>query len=138
MSEANKITGRPGGIVEGILSVSREAIDAERERCAKLLEHKAANWPNMDWRPIETAPKDGTHILAVIHREAIADIDGVRRKAFSELREIWWKDYMQFGMFLPWHAGDPFDSHDGMAPEHMGCDVPVLWMPKPPIPKPFN
>lgn len=84
---------------------------------------------------MDTAPRDGTHILAVLHRAAGEDMDRVMLKAFSEVREIWYKPYVVFGIQVPWHAGDPFDSQDGMAPDHMGEDVPVLWMPKPEIPK---
>lgn len=87
------------------------------------------------WKPIETAPRDGTHILAVLCRDACFDMDDIRRAAFSEVREIWYKPYDQFGMFLPWHAGDPFDSHDGMAPEHFGEAVPIYWRAIPAFPR---
>ena len=81
------------------------------------------------WRPIETAPKDGTHILAILVREGVHDIDDIWRAEFREVREIWYRPYEQFGMFMPWHAGDPFDAHDGVAPENMGEGIPKFWMP---------
>lgn len=86
-----------------------------------------------EWRDMSSAPKDGTHILAKLHREAIEDMDGIRRKDFAEIREIWYRPYPCpiFGHDMPWHAGDPFDSHDGMAPDHMGENVPIAWMPVP-------
>jgi hypothetical protein len=85
------------------------------------------------WRDMGSAPKDGTHILAKLHREAAVDMDDIRRPAFTEIREIWYRPYMApvFGHDMPWHAGDPFDSHDGMAPDHFGADVPIAWMPLP-------
>lgn len=90
-----------------------------------------------DWRTMETAPKDGTRILAILHRETCKDMDGIRREAFSEVREIWWHPYQQFGMSLPWHAGDPFDSHDSRIGDcHMGEAVPVLWLPRGHLPTP--
>lgn len=84
-----------------------------------------------DWKPIETAPRDGTHILAILYREACEDMDGIHRKAFAEVREIFYRPYSQWGMDLPWHAGDPFDSHDGMAPDHFGEAIPTHWQPLP-------
>lgn len=91
-----------------------------------------------EWQTIDTAPKDGTHILAILYREATEDMDGLRRGSFSEVREIWFRPYRQFGMQLPWHAGDPFDAHDGMAPDHFGEDVPTHWQSLPNPPPPSN
>ena len=93
-----------------------------------------ANPVQPPWRDMASAPKDGTHILAVLHREACEDMDGIRREPFSEIREIFFQPYTQLDMFLPWHAGDPFDSHEGLAPEHMGEAVPVAWLPVPALP----
>lgn len=108
--------------VEEIVSALTAALAAGRAEAG------AAGWQTMD-----TAPKDGTRILAKLHREAIADMDGIRRKAFTEIREIWYREWRDpiFGGNMPWHAGDPFDSHDGMAPDHMGEGVPIAWMPLP-------
>lgn len=86
------------------------------------------------WQPIETAPKDGTHILAILHRAAGEDMDGIRWPAFREVREIFYRPYRAMGMQFFWHAGDPFDEPSGMACEHMGEDVPTHWMPLPPLP----
>jgi len=111
------------GIQANFIDEIENALDAKDKQIAEL---EAGGW-----QPIETAPKDGTHILAVLHRGACEDMDGIRHKAFSEVREIWYRSYTQFGMFLPWHAGDPFGSHEGIAPEHMGEGVPILWQPLP-------
>jgi hypothetical protein len=78
---------------------------------------------------MSTAPRDGTHILAFLYREGDDD-----HRAFGEWREIWWRPYKSLGMFMPWHAGNPADSHSGPAPEHFGEGVPVAWLPKPPTP----
>lgn len=82
-----------------------------------------------EWQDMASAPLDGTHILAVLYRGESEDMDGYHVRPFWEIREIWYQPYTQLGMFLPWHAGDPFDSHEGMAPEHMGEAVPVGWLP---------
>lgn len=88
------------------------------------------------WRSMDSAPKDGTRILALTFREACCDMDDVRRPAFAEVKEVFYKPYVQFGMSLPWHSGDPFDSHEGMAPEHMGEAVPIGWLPRDLLPTP--
>jgi len=86
------------------------------------------------WATIDSAPRDGTHILARLYRDACEDMDGVHRRSFAEMREVWYRPYTMLGMHLPWHSGDPFDSHDGMAPDHMGEDVPTHWKPLGPGP----
>jgi hypothetical protein len=79
-------------------------------------------------RSMDSAPKDGTHILAYLYTAP----DDCGYRGFGEWREIWWKPYDSLGMFMPWHAGDPFDSHTrGEAPEHFGEGVPIAWTPLP-------
>src|SRR5689334_7329984 len=73
-------------------------------------------------RPMSQAPRDGTPILAYLYSEP----DDCGYKGFGEWREIWWKPYTSIGMFLPWHAGDPYDSHTSSeAPEHFGERLPI-------------
>lgn len=103
---------------------------AERQ----LAELAAQSGAPEGWRDMSSAPKDGTRILALIFREACHDMDDVRRPAFAEVKEVFYKPYVQFGMNLPWHSGDPFDSHEGMAPEHMGEAVPIGWLPRNTLP----
>lgn len=75
--------------------------------------------------PMHMAPRDGTHILAYLYSEP----DDCGYRGFGEWREIWWKPYQSLGMDMPWHAGDPADSHTrGEAPEHFGEGVPVVWL----------
>lgn len=110
-------------------------LDAMHSEAATALASLSAAHPG--WRDMASAPLDGTKIIAILYRETCEDMDGVKRAAFSEIREIWFRPYTQFGMFLPWHAGDPFDSHEGMAPDHFGEAVPIAWLPRailPPAP----
>jgi hypothetical protein len=83
------------------------------------------------WQSMSSAPRDGTHILAVLYRSTSDDIDGRHWPAFSEMREIWFKPYRQLGMDLPWHAGDPFEEPSELGSEHMGDGVPIAWQPLP-------
>lgn len=106
---------------------------ATRNREAHANEVKALKAATA-WRPIETAPRDGTHILARLTRERILDMDGRMMPKFSEIREIWYQPFTMFGVSVPWHAGDPFDGDD-IASTHMGDDVPTEWMPLPSAPK---
>lgn len=62
----------------------------------------------MDWQPIETAPKDGTHILMFRPRA---------------------KQPIAVGLFVPgWH-------HPMAIPGRYGWDDVTHWMPLPPPPK---
>lgn len=83
-------------------------------------------------QPMETAPRDGTHILAYLYHGP----DDCGYPGFGEWREIWWKPFKAvMDMQLPWHAGDPAESHThGEAPEHFGEGVPIAWVPLPPTP----
>jgi hypothetical protein len=80
-------------------------------------------------RSMESAPHDGTHILAYLYSAP----DSENYKGFGEWREIFWKSYVGFlGHDMPWHAGDPYDSHDGeCADTHYGIAVPIAWLPLP-------
>ena len=86
------------------------------------------------WQPIETAPKDGTHILGrLVHLPDSAGYGG-----HIEAREIWWRDGVRgiFGEAMTWHAGDDFESgHLGYGDCHYGSAVPTHWMP---LPQPPN
>ncbi|NKC03326.1 hypothetical protein HED55_08195 [Ochrobactrum haematophilum] len=123
------IVGDPSrGIAPGSLSKAIATV----LRSLSSPDHADAGKVEVDgWLPIETAPKDGTHILAILYRDACSDMDDIHRASFSEVREIWYKPYHQFGKHLPWHAGDPFDAHDGMASDHFGEAVPIHWRPLP-------
>ena len=113
-------------------------IDDTCEQAADLIDRQNAEIEALKaataWRPIETAPRDGTHILARLTRERILDMDGRMMPKFSEIREIWYQPFTMFGVSVPWHAGDPFDGDD-IASTHMGDDVPTEWMPLPSAPK---
>jgi len=117
------------------IDIAKAAAQADYER--RIISVLTAGKPEQvpsGWQPMGTAPQDGTRILAVLYREACEDMDGIRRKAFAEVREIFYQPYTQLGMFLPWHAGDPFDSHEGMAPDHFGEAVPIAWLPRTVLP----
>lgn len=87
-----------------------------------------AMWPGYE---MESAPRDGTHILAFLYQ---APVDESYR-GFGEWREIFWEPYRGPLGQMPWHAGDPFDSHSGReAPEHFGEAVPIAWLPLPATP----
>lgn len=83
-------------------------------------------------QPMDTAPRDGTHVLAYLYTAP----DDCGYRGFGEWREIWWNPYRSLGMEMPWHAGDPWDSHSqAEPPEHFGDGVPVAWLPLPPRPR---
>lgn len=83
-------------------------------------------------RPMERAPRDGTHILGYLYSAP----DDCGYRGFGEWREIYYKEIIGLmGMRLCWHAGDPDDGHTGNeAPEHYGEGVPIAWLPLPPSP----
>lgn len=118
-----------------------EVVDGALDEARKLDRQVEQNVPSRQLlrlqeryapHPMETAPRDGTRILAYLYSDP--DDDGY--KGFGEWREIWWKPYTSLGMAMPWHAGDPHDSHThGEAPEHFGEGVPVAWMPIPRRPR---
>lgn len=83
------------------------------------------------WQKIETAPRDGTHILGYLRRSGDSEM-----LPFGEWREIWYRPFILLGMSVPWHAGDPADSHSGNdAPDHFGEGCPTHWMPLPAPPQ---
>lgn len=68
----------------------------------------------MQWRPIETAPKDGTKILVfTVH----GDIE------LSEWYEIWWDDYEP--------EGELFRKVRKLSGSGWNSNMPVLWHPLP-------
>lgn len=84
-------------------------------------------------QPMDTAPRDGTHILAFLYQAP----DDYEYRGFGEWREIWFGKAVRFmDAHMPWHAGDPHDSHSGgEAPEHFGEGVPIAWLPLPARPQ---
>lgn len=84
----------------------------------------AGEFSSINWQPIQRARllDPGTHILAVM----VFEREG---KPFTEIREIFWREMYAFGLFLPWHAGEPDESNDGFGSDHFGVNVPRLWMP---------
>lgn len=86
-------------------------------------------------RDMIDAPRDGTRFLAYLYHAP----DDEDYRGFGEWREIFYKPFTDplFGASMPWHAGDPFDSHEGNeAPDHFGIAVPIAWVPLPD--KPLN
>ena len=78
------------------------------------------------WQPIETAPRDGTHILAIL----VLPPSKVRSGYNSYIYEVWWSEYAKkgksvlfegqyFSGWQPW----PFEAN------------PTHWMPLPPPPE---
>ena len=70
-----------------------------------------------EWQPIETAPKDGTHIILLVENKAI--------EGWYEY-DNWYKDYKWNVVKLPIHGCDCC-SHDN--------DDPTGWTPLPEPPK---
>lgn len=69
----------------------------------------------MDWQPIETAPKDGTHIIAL------------RPTDPPHVESMYWARYEDADRDGDWHW-----SYDGDSPRE---GSPTHWMPLPPPPK---
>lgn len=84
-------------------------------------------------RPMDAAPRDGTHFLAYLYHAP----DDYDYPGFGEWREIWYEPSPDpiFGGQMTWAAGDSHDSHDGGAPDHFGPDVPIAWVPLPDRPR---
>ncbi len=55
----------------------------------------------MEWQPIETAPKDGTRILAY-GKIALETECGVGTVAWNALRALWWADPNEATEYEPW------------------------------------
>lgn len=70
-----------------------------------------------DWQPIETAPKDGTLILAYERPELPFSPHDRNVPNFPPIDVMWW------------HGGCWVDGYE------VGLRLPSHWMPIPPIPK---
>ena len=110
MKSAPSLLPRLPEMLNDALSVDQSIL--EKPKVEKLRTSKELSVP-MSWNPIETAPKDGTHLL-------------LQEVAYGKthLRIGWWKSYSKGSMFL--------SDNDGV---WVGCiSTPKYWM-KLPCPK---
>ena len=93
-----------------------------RSRCAGELEQALAALPASGWRPIETAPKDGTHIVAVV-------------AGFVPAVARWTNEFRPDGAF-EWMDPEMFaaESHWEEVLEITDPWEPTHWMPLPAAP----
>lgn len=104
-------------LVESAAAVwDRRALEAElAQASAKMVEQAAriqqleAEIAAMQWRPIETAPKDGTPLLLLWPDAA------------EKMAVMWWDEYVENWLGY----------YDGINP---GYQPPTHWMPLPPPP----
>jgi hypothetical protein len=90
------------------ITAERDALKAKLDAAARLAESTRES-VGLLWRPIETAPKDGTKVLVMS--------DGIEIVSWNECLETWWDGEWSHGpthwMPLPEPPADMNDARDG-------------------------
>lgn len=80
------------------------------------------------WRPMSSAPHDGTHILAVTIEPGD---DDAGTRDYEIVREVWWEPIDRvFGLATPWRSGG-YGHDDRPGAESYGEGLVLCWMPIP-------